>query len=298
MMRLSHAVLTGLSFTCISTAARAGWFSVEATVARSGSASQPFTETQVSTSDTVAVGVSHDWLNPQGQSVGLMANAETVSERGRVSSTLNAQTLGGAAIWSIGAATARADDIVITSRDGLHNGEQITFSVMVTPTLEANLSCSSPSQWDRMFVYADLTWSARLDSSLGTHYIERRTLMNLHWGQGGDPVGQSSVIQVSAIVGQAFSLDISGRCEIGAMGGVRNVNGGWVYERGNSSATWALQVGGAGASFAPQPFLILPEGFTANSTDFGVSDNFLSVPAPSAAALLLAAGTLRRRRAA
>lgn len=197
-----------------------------------------------------------------------------------------------------GSGVTTANDIIVSRRDGGGAGSPVLVTAYVNPL--ANFSFGgSPASFDQAFNQVTFEWAASVVSSSGfTYSISGRFAQNFLGQSFGDPINQRYALTFEARVGEAFSLSLSAKTEVGTKGGPSGPGSG--YNTATASAVMAFSLDAASeTSFVPgRTAFVLPDGFTANSADFGIVDNQLAaVPAPGALALLGFAGlSVRRRR--
>lgn len=284
-----HPTLPIAASLSLASTATAGFFSATASASRPGS-NNHYSQTQSST-ESISASISHDFGS------GLFARAGVDSDRAFVWGGQSAKSRGSGPVWGNASGTARADDIVITSRDGMHNGDLLTVHVAVTANMTANISETTPSTNWFDHGYSDFGWSASVQTSLGSDSISGQSRVSF-LGLEGSPLGQEQWLDFTVIVGEAFTMTLSGSSEVAAKGYYR-FGAPDPFEEGTTENAWYISLaGGIAPGFVAQPAFILPEGFTANSVDFGIVDNTVvnQLPTPGTLAVLGAAAVVGSRR--
>lgn len=190
--------------------------------------------------------------------------------------------------------SSTASDIVVRRRDGSGSGATVSVTALVTPDMLTTFT-GTPGPWDLAFNYGTIRWSASVVDGNGvTQSVGGYSVESLESGLSGDAIGATYALTFEVQVGVAFTMSL-------AMSAFAESSGSFPYagDQMLTLSTASLKLGtpvpslvGGGQSMA----FVLPEGYTADSAEFGIVDNLIQVPAPGAVSLLGAAGLVAGRR--
>lgn len=225
---------------------------------------------------------------PQEPSRGAMA----------LSSAGQLQLLGGASAqsayapaWGWAEQSVRGNDVTFTPTQGSLL-QVIPVGVSFSPVFSWSLEGTAPS-WHQLFTYAEMKWSYTISSGGAVIASESFREVNDFSGHHGDTIGARSLVlnlPVGIPVDVTFSSSI-----VAYATGLPAEYGGATMASASGDITFGTPLGGFTGDLR-QAFE-LPDGFTANSEQLGITNNvFSAVPAPGSLALVGAAALAGRRR--